>query len=863
MVDKTKSILRSLAHLLGFEKLSKYERDYIHDANVHSSMYIGFITVGLEIWMLVRQFLTKIYPKLLGGMDLFTAMVKYTTKFWLFLLVGQGMALFCMFCRTHKEDKMSKGWFIALFESGLASILYTLVLRLETFLKVSDSVTPSMANIMNMLLVSIYACSFLFGLTILVYAIVRYKTNKRTLWAEYVVVILFGVIGVCFGAYVSYSDFWSGKEIICFMMMMVYIGFMLNYRPYITILGLLFSFYVFYKILLTYKSGLSFQPKEVDINGVIYLVTSGDTTNYITFLASLITICTAMYHGHLKEARKSESVYRMFGQTSEALATAIDAKDKYTHGHSTRVAEYSLKIARSIGKSEEECQKVYFAALLHDVGKIGVPDNIINKDQKLTDEEFAQIKLHPIYGDLILSQIRESPYLSLGAHYHHERYDGRGYPTGLSGEAIPEIARIIAVADSYDAMTSKRSYRDPLPQQKVREEIYKGIGTQFDPLYAKQMIKLIDLDSAFIMQERAQGKEEECEKELDCQELYSKYTEGIRLDDKLLKIRLYSKAKEGFSEKEALPSLILFDSLDSRIHLEEFRQKALLYCEYARISLDGEVFSQNTRCYEKTCKHESDFVQDLDESAINKGQCYDIEIVKQGDHVLVRIETMSQTQEITFALPDSIRFTFLSITGCNCNISDIYLEHTEKAVSKDYIKRIAPEISYIEGDAEGDLPNLQINGWREKVSDGIPLKGDTLVTFHARSLPMAWLIWHCPFFLIFTSDNGLVTGNHYTEYSFVRMDGENCWASGHATNNVKVERTSAFNNWEEWKQKLKEGLDVTLSIHRDGRTITMETENLGISMKNTIIINDEVTKFYLALSGDECTITNIRLGKNS
>ena len=155
---------------------------------------------------------------------------------------------------------------------------------------------------------------------------------------------------------------------------------------------------------------------------------------------------------HYKAEKEKE--HALFEQTAEALTTAIDAKDPYTHGHSTRVAMYSTQIAQEAGKSEEECDKVYFAALLHDVGKIGIADAIINKDGRLTDEEFKQIKRHPVYGNQILSSIQQSPYLSIGAHYHHERYGGRGYPEGLKGEDIPDIARMIAVADSYDAMTS-------------------------------------------------------------------------------------------------------------------------------------------------------------------------------------------------------------------------------------------------------------------------------------------------------------------------------------------------------------------------------------------------------------------------
>lgn len=191
-----------------------------------------------------------------------------------------------------------------------------------------------------------------------------------------------------------------------------------------------------------------------------------------------------------KEAEKREAA--LFEETTEALANAIDAKDKYTHGHSARVAVLSRRIAQEAGFSATECKQVYFAALLHDVGKIGVPDDVINKPGKLTAEEFEQIKLHPVLGYQILSSIRQSPYLSVGAHYHHERYDGKGYPDGLSGEDIPVIARVIAVADAYDAMTSTRSYRNALADQRVRDEIANGMGKQFDYEFAAILLRLID-----------------------------------------------------------------------------------------------------------------------------------------------------------------------------------------------------------------------------------------------------------------------------------------------------------------------------------------------------------------------------------
>ena len=186
-------------------------------------------------------------------------------------------------------------------------------------------------------------------------------------------------------------------------------------------------------------------------------------------------------------------------QITEALAGAIDAKDTYTSGHSFRVATYSKEIAMRYHYSAEDQQSVFITGMLHDVGKIGIPNAIINKPGKLSDEEYEIIKTHPAIGAEILEKITTIPFIATGAHWHHERYDGKGYPDGLKGEEIPEIARIIGVADAYDAMTSKRSYREPLPQEVVRSEIEKGIGTQFDPQFARIMLDMIDGDKDYDM----------------------------------------------------------------------------------------------------------------------------------------------------------------------------------------------------------------------------------------------------------------------------------------------------------------------------------------------------------------------------
>lgn len=199
--------------------------------------------------------------------------------------------------------------------------------------------------------------------------------------------------------------------------------------------------------------------------------------------------------------RKTEENEKLFIHVVHSLADAIDAKDTYTNGHSGRVAMYSREIAKRYGYSEKAQSDIYMMGLLHDVGKIGVPDAVINKPTKLTDEEYEMIKSHPVMGARILKNIKEMPSLATGARWHHERYGGGGYPDGLVGDNIPEEARIIAVADAYDAMSSRRSYRDVLPQEVVRREIEKGKGTQFAPQFADIMLAMIDEDTEYKMRE--------------------------------------------------------------------------------------------------------------------------------------------------------------------------------------------------------------------------------------------------------------------------------------------------------------------------------------------------------------------------
>lgn len=176
----------------------------------------------------------------------------------------------------------------------------------------------------------------------------------------------------------------------------------------------------------------------------------------------------------------------------ETLAGTIDAKDKYTNGHSMRVATYATRLAEELGWDQERIEKLRYEALLHDIGKIGVPDAILNKPSKLTDVEFDLIKSHTVVGADILKNMVAVPNATEVARYHHERFDGRGYPSKISGNAIPINARMVCIADSFDAMSSDRIYRKALKREVIIEELVKGRGTQFDPELLDVFLKLYE-----------------------------------------------------------------------------------------------------------------------------------------------------------------------------------------------------------------------------------------------------------------------------------------------------------------------------------------------------------------------------------
>lgn len=227
---------------------------------------------------------------------------------------------------------------------------------------------------------------------------------------------------------------------------------------------------------------------------------------FVLIFLFLITISVIYIYIRTVRIKKRQEEYKKITvQSLQTFAKTIDAKDKYTIGHSIRVAWYSRELARRLGLSEAEQEKIYYVGLVHDIGKIGIPDKILNKEGKLTDEEFDIIRKHPVIGGEILKDFTAIEGITDGVKYHHERYDGKGYCEQKKGEDIPLFARIIGVADAYDAMASDRCYRSALPREVIEKELKEGSGKQFDAKIVPHMLKMISEGVAPV------GKNEETE----------------------------------------------------------------------------------------------------------------------------------------------------------------------------------------------------------------------------------------------------------------------------------------------------------------------------------------------------------------
>jgi HD-GYP domain-containing protein (c-di-GMP phosphodiesterase class II) len=208
---------------------------------------------------------------------------------------------------------------------------------------------------------------------------------------------------------------------------------------------------------------------------------AGAVAEFGSHEASLLAATANVMAGHVSNLQHYREKEQLIVGVVRALVSAIEAKDDYTCGHSERVALFAQCLARQVGYDDASCERMYLTGLVHDLGKIGVADAVLKKPDRLTDLEYAEIKRHPVEGWAILHELQALAYVLPGMLYHHERYDGQGYPDGLRGEAIPMDGRLLAIVDAYDAMTSDRHYRPGMPVEKAQSMLREGSGTQWDP----------------------------------------------------------------------------------------------------------------------------------------------------------------------------------------------------------------------------------------------------------------------------------------------------------------------------------------------------------------------------------------------
>ena len=537
--------------------------------------------------------------------------------------------------------------------------------------------------------------------------------------------------------------------------------------------------------------------------------------------------------------KEQQSMKRLFDQTVTAFVRAVEKRAARSKGHSARVAQVARMIAVQAGKNAEECDEVYYAALLHDVGITGIPDTLLRKTKDLTDAEHRLKRSKPEMSAEILSCITEYPYLSEGAHYCRERYDGTGYPEGRRGTDIPEISRIIAVADAYDSMITGKHSQTPLSYQVVREELIKGAGVEFDPQFAEIMVQIMDEKRT----EQGDIEPAQIETELTCHAYRETVSAGIPVEETITRIRFESEALEG---SFSAPSLIVFDAYDRHIHSDTRTIEAYHYLEYAELWFDGHTVSTNTRNMRVQVKEEG------------SAQGYEVTAGRFEDHISVRMQSPERTVEIILALPDNSKAAYIGVTGEHCHIRGLTVEKTGEVTSAETIPKIVEKITYTDR-LESDLPNLQIDHPRSAATRGIAVENELTLQFHTMTLPSGNLVWHCPYIVLFDARDGQVGGKDYKEFTLIKLNGESASGTRDVENNLRMKRHDSFPGWNVWKQKHKEGLECTVHFVRRGGRITVTTENLGLSIEHTLLLPDKQQPVYAALTGDEVALTDIRV----
>ncbi len=546
---------------------------------------------------------------------------------------------------------------------------------------------------------------------------------------------------------------------------------------------------------------------------------------------------------------EKQRVRRLLDQVLMAMVAAIEKKDPFLQGHSKRVAGLARKIARMSGKDEENCDDIYYAALLHEIGVIGIPDSVLAKNMDLSkvDEEFLREK--PTIAEEILSPIKDFPNIKAAARYGSENYDGTGFPDGLKGEDIPEIARIVKIAGAYDSMTLRKNRGEMLPRQLIREEFVQEAGSKFDPVYSEIMVRLIDEEE----RENTEKYKENMETELDCREYRDSISHGIRIMENTTRITFQCFSDKKKAEDFSAPSIVLFDSFDRNVHKDVKSISAFKYLEYGEIWFDGHYVCTSARNMEAIEGND-------DEKRTERADMYEIVASRVDDHLKITMKSFGRVVDVIVALPDRSKWAYIGITGENCKIREISIRSFDKKLEKSDVKRIASDVSYIDR-MEADVKNVQVDSLRSAHTTGVAAENGLKLVFHSMSLPSASFIWNCPYVVLFYSEDKKVDGKGYHEYSLLKLNGENENTNEYAENKFMMKKLPDFSGWTEWKKLNKAGMEYTVSFEAKDDKVIVRAENMGIFVKNTTIIKDGHKEIYVALTGDQIALTDIRCEK--
>ena len=552
------------------------------------------------------------------------------------------------------------------------------------------------------------------------------------------------------------------------------------------------------------------------ITGIIQIFTYGISIVNMTmvlvsvflYIFAFLDVNSAVQKAHEIEIQsfkdEQKKMKEIFEQAAEGIATIIEEKKESQKGHAERTANMARELAKKAGKNELDCDRVYYAAFLCDAGEAS------------------------------LSCIKAFPFLGETA-----RHVGKPY-----SEEVPELARIITVAKDFDLMINDPS----IPPFYVRDYFIREAGRKYDPVYSKLAVQILDLETNLGTFESAA---EEIETELECRNYRESVTSGINVSQYVTNITfdcesIVTDIDDGV--KFSAPSIILFDSADRRVQKTNETIDFQKYLEYGEVWFDSHFISTGVRNME---------VRNVEACDVDSG-VYKITTCRFEDHILIKMQGNKKSFELIAALPSASKSVYLGITGENVHIKNIKIELTEQLTSEKDIPRIAEKINYINR-IESDVPNVQIDKPLAVFTTGVEVKDKMKIYFHAQSLPDANLVWHCPYIILYYSDDKKVYGKNYREYAMVKFDGEDNGSNEYAENDFFMKKTESFKNWEEWENQNKAGYECQIEFFKSGSEVTLQTQNKGILIQNITKIKDGGREIYVALSGDQVALTDIRI----